>query len=95
MVDETKAVVRALPFHSTDEVATKFVPVTLTESPLLPAGALAGARPAIAGTGFVTEKLNAPEVPPPGAGVVTVTVRVPALATSAAVSCAVRLVAET
>jgi len=43
---------------------------------------------------LLTVKFKAPEVPPPGAGVVTVTFATPAVATSAALIDACRLVAE-
>jgi hypothetical protein len=42
-----------------------------------------GEREVIAGTGFPTEKFTAFDVPPPGAGFVTVTGYVPPVATSA------------
>src|SRR5205823_410936 len=47
------------------------------------------------GSGLLTVRLVALEVPPPGAGLKTVIAKVPAAATSAAVSCAVSCVALT
>ena len=43
-----------------------------------------GEREVIVGTGFPTEKFTAFDVPPPGAGFVTVTGNVPPVATSVA-----------
>jgi hypothetical protein len=48
-----------------------------------PTAAEAGEREVIAGMGFPTEKFTAFDVPPPGAGFVTVTGYVPPVATSA------------
>src|SRR5688572_13229387 len=84
----TNVVVRLAPFQRTTEDDTKPLPLTVRVRAGLPATALAGARLLRTGAGFagaVTAKLAAAEVPPPGAGVMTVTGTEPAAATSAAV----------
>jgi len=69
------------------------VPVTVSVKAALPAVTLAGLRLLMVGVGFTlaTVSERAPDVPPPGAGVNTVTLGVPAEAISlpgmAAVSC--------
>jgi hypothetical protein len=89
----TKVVVRGLPFQSTREAATKPLPVTVRVNAAAPAVAELGASVLKAGTGLAAAIVNgtALEVPPPGAGLTTVTEAVPAAATSAplmeAVSC--------
>jgi len=60
----------------------------------LPTGTVAGETEVIAGTGLFTEKLTAAEVPPPGAGLTTVTFATDPFAKSTAVTVAFRLVAE-
>jgi hypothetical protein len=50
---ETNAVARAEPFHRTEEEALKFVPVTVSVKPLLPAVVDDGERDVTAGRGFV------------------------------------------
>ena len=95
LVFDTKVVVRALPFHCTVEEARKFVPVTISVKPASPANAALGPKAATVGVGLLTAKSNAPEMPPPGAGVETVTIAVPAAAMSAAVTAACKLVLET
>jgi len=47
------------------------------------------------GIGLSIVKLSAPETPPPGAGVETVTIAIPPVAVSAAVTAACKLVVET
>lgn len=81
----TKVVVFAAPLNFTTEVETKFVPLTVSVNAAPPAVALVGESEVIVGTGLFTVKLVAAEVPPPGAGLVTVTGKVPAVAMSAAV----------
>jgi hypothetical protein len=76
------------------DVETKFEPVTLRVKPGVPASTALGASDAIAGTGLSIVKVRALDVPPPGAGVETVTEAMPAVAMSAAVIAAVRVVAE-
>ena len=83
----TNVVVRALPFHCTTEPATKLVPLTTRVNAAPPAFALVGDSEVTAGTGLggvLMLKVSPPEVPPPGAGDVTSTGAVPAVATSAA-----------
>ena len=85
--------VRFDPFHCTVEVLTKFVPFTVRVKPTPPAMALVGEVVVIVGTGLLIVKVaGVGEVPPPGAGLTTVTEDVPADAMSVAgivaVSCA-------
>ena len=68
----------------TTEVDTKPDPLTVSVKPAPPAVALAGDSEVSAGTGLVIAKAWAFEVPPPGAGFVTVTFTLPAAAISAA-----------
>jgi hypothetical protein len=68
---------------------TKFVPLMVRVKAAPPAVALVGENDVIVGTGLLTVKLLVIEVPPPGAGLVTVTPKVPAVAMSAAVIAAV------
>ena len=60
-----------------------------------PAAVEAGDNAVIAGEGLLIVKLAAVEVPPPGAGLTTVTAAVPAVVTSAAVIAALSCVALT
>jgi hypothetical protein len=77
----------------TTEAATKFVPLTVRVKPAPPAAALVGEIVVIAGTVLVvTEKFTTFEMPPPGAGLVTVTGTVRAEATPAAGMAAVNCV---
>jgi hypothetical protein len=87
-------VVSAVPFQLTVEDATKPVPLTVSVNALPPAVVLAGARLLMAGTGLllVIDSVNEAEVPPPGDGLVTETLALPALAISAAGTVAVRRV---
>jgi hypothetical protein len=95
LVFETNVVARALPFHCTVEEAMKFVPVTVNTKPASPAKAALGPSDTPVGVGLLIVKVSAPEVPPPGAGVKTVTIAVPLAVTSAAVIAACKLVLET
>jgi hypothetical protein len=79
---ETKVVARDEPFHRTDEEALKFVPVSVSVKPLLPAVVEVGAIDDRVGTGFCTVKVCAFDVPPPGAGLETVMEEVAATALS-------------
>ena len=90
-----KVVVRFDPFHRTTELAIKFDPLTVRVNPDPPAIALEGFRLVRAGTGFngFIVKVNALEVPPPGAGLNTVTDADPTAAMSAAVMEAVNWLA--
>ena len=71
----TKVVVRLLPFHCTTEAGTKLAPVTVSVKAGPPSWTLLGASDESEGTGLtaLTVKGRALEVPPPGAGVNTVT----------------------
>src|ERR1044071_4308902 len=83
----TKVVVRAAPFQFTTDPFTKPVPLTVRMNAALPAVALDGVRLPTVGIGLSPLMMNADpaEVPPPGAGLNTVTWVVPALAISVAV----------
>lgn len=88
----TKVVVRFEPFHCTVEVATKLLPLTVSTKAAPNAVALFGLRVETAGTGLlivVIVKVCALDVPPPGDGLTTVRLIVPADAISAAVMAAV------
>src|SRR6266404_29508 len=91
----TKVVVRAAPFHWTVAPFTKPLPVSVSVKPAPPTMALDGDSVVSAGAGLLIVKVCAAEVPPPGAGVTTVTDAVPVAATSAAGIAAVSLVALT
>ena len=71
----------------------KLVPATVSVKAAAPANTLFGVRVVTAGNGLVLAivKLTALEVPPPGAGLTTVTGLLPAVATSAAVICAFKV----
>jgi hypothetical protein len=86
----TKVVVRLLPFQRTTDVMAKFVPVAVSVNAAPPAVALVGEIELSVGTGFVAVivKVLAPDVPPPGAGLNTVTEALPVAATSLARICA-------
>src|SRR6266404_66681 len=88
-------VVRAAPFQRAVEPLTKPLPFTRSVSGPVPAVTPVGVSPVSPGTGLFTVNVRAPEVPPPGAGVTTVTCGVPAAATSAAAMAAVSWVALT
>jgi hypothetical protein len=94
LVLETKVVARALPFHTTVEDETKFVPVTVSVNAALPTNAEFGLKDAAVGMGLLIVNITAPELPPPGAGLTTVTIAVPAVAMSAGVIAACKLVLE-
>ena len=87
----TNVVVRLAPFHSTTELDTKFVPVTVNVTSVPPAVAEFGEMSVRVGTGLLMVKVAALEVPPPGVGLNAVTLTVlPAamsLAEIAAVNC--------
>jgi hypothetical protein len=90
----TNVVVFAAPLKFNTEEELKFVPVTVRVK-AAPFVALAGESEAAVGNGLFTVKGEFPDVPPPGAGFVTVTLNVPAVAISAAVMDAVTCVAFT
>ena len=54
-----------------------------------------GVNKVMAGGGTLVVKVRAPEMPPPGAALTTVTIAVPTVAMSAAVIAACKLVLET
>ena len=89
-----KVVARVVPFQRIKEPLMKFVPVTLRVNPEPPADAEFGLMFESVGAGLTTAfvvKVRPLDVPPPGAGVFTVTGAVPTAATSEpridAVSC--------
>ena len=81
----TNVVVFALPLNFTTDVETKFVPFTVKVNAAPPATMPVGLSDVIVGTGLLMVKVTPAEVPPPGAGFVTVTDGVPAAAISPAV----------
>jgi hypothetical protein len=89
----TNVVVRLLPPHSTTAPFTKLLPLTVSVKAPLPAITLVGDSDVAAGTGLPMVNVMALEVPPSGAGVITVTLAVPGVAMSAAVIPAVSEVA--
>src|SRR5439155_320716 len=91
----TKVVVRAAPSQRTVEPLTKLVPVTVSVRAALPADVLVGDSVESVGEGLLTLNVCAAEVPPPGAGVTTVTDAVAAVARSEAGMAAVSCVALT
>jgi hypothetical protein len=76
-------VVLGLPFHCTVDVVTKLVPFTVRVNAIPPARALDGFNPFNVGTGLLTVNVEPFDVPPPGAGLNTVTVALPPVAISA------------
>jgi len=72
----------------------KLVPVRLSVKPGSPEFFVVGLIAVIVGTGLLIVKVFAAEVPPPGVGLNTVTLAVPAEAMSLAGIAAVRDVAE-
>ena len=88
----TNVVVRLAPFHFTTLPCTKLVPFTVRVNCGPPAVALLGESEVAVGTGLLMVKFFECEVPPPGAGFITVTGTVPALAMSEAVIAAVTFV---
>ena len=84
-----KVVVSAAPFHLTTAPLTKLLPLTVSVKADPPTAAFVGEREVIVGTGLTTGKVEVPEVPPPGAGLVTVTLSDPVLVMSEAGTAAV------
>jgi len=91
----TKVVTRELPLRLTVAPDKKPVPLTVRVKPVPPTSVLAGERDVIAGGGLFTTKGEFADVPPPGAGFVTVTLNVPAVVMLGAVIAAVIFVALT
>ena len=87
-----KVVARAVPFHFTRDVLTKLAPVTVRGKDAAPAVAEAGDKAVTLGAGLSMVKVRAAvEVPPPGAGLSTLTDAVPAFAIAAVGIAAVSL----
>jgi hypothetical protein len=82
----TKVVGRGEPFQRTSDVIAKPVPITDRVKAGPPAGVDAGLRRVTVGLGFPTtiDNVTAFDVPPPGAGLKTVTLADPTAAISAA-----------
>ena len=81
----TNVVVRLPPFQRTTDELLKFVPVAVSVNAALPATTLVGEIELSVGAGLLIVNVEAPEVPPPGVGLNTVTDAVPAVAMSVAV----------
>ena len=92
---EMKVVVSGVPLKSIVDDALKFVPVTVSVKAGPPAVVDVGEIEVVVGTGLLIVNVCALEVPPPGAGFTTVIGTVPAVAISAAVITAVKVVLET
>lgn len=82
VVEFTNAVVRALPFQFAVAPETKFSPVTVTVVVASPMNASFGESDVTVGTRLRTTKLCPLDVPPPGVGLNTVIVEVPAVVRS-------------
>lgn len=95
LVAFTNVVVRAAPFHSTTDVLTKFVPVTVRVNAGPPGLANVGPSEPIDGTGLSVVNMTGEDVPPPGIALKTATESVPAAVISAAGTAAVICVALT
>jgi hypothetical protein len=91
----TNVVVRLPPFHCTTEVLMKLPPFTVNVNAGLPAITEFGTSEPSDGTGVVTVKVTAFDVPPPGVGLTTLTKSRFAVKISAAVIAAVNVVAFT
>jgi len=77
-------VARLEPFQFTTALPSKLVPLTVRVKLLPPAIVEVGAIDVVVGAPKMTVKVFSFEVPPPGAGLVTVTGYVPAVVTSLA-----------
>src|SRR5688572_25441666 len=90
-VEFTKVVARSLPFQRTTELDTKFVPLTVKVKADEPTTALSGLMLVVVGTRLLTVRVWPCARPPPGVGLKTVAVYVPAAVISeariAAVTC--------
>jgi hypothetical protein len=73
----TYTVARGAPFHWTTEVGSKFVPAKVKVKAAPPAVAVLGFIPEAVGVGLAIVNIWAVEVPPPGAGLKTVTLPAP------------------
>lgn len=94
-MDEAKVVVLEEPLILTTEAETKLVPLTVRIKPDPPTRVDVGEIDVVAGIGLLVVKTCEFEVPPPRAGLNTVTVEVPAEAISATVITAVNWLEET
>jgi hypothetical protein len=94
-VFEMKVVVRGLPFQSTTELASNFVPDIATVNAAPPATAELGVIKVMVGGGTLIMNVAGAEVPPPGIGLETVTAAVPGVTMSVDEIAACRLVLET
>jgi hypothetical protein len=81
---ETKVVALAVPERTMTLVGTKLDPLTVMVKAAPPVSTGVGVRDESVGTGLLTMKVTADDVPPPGAGVETVTLLEAPAATSAA-----------
>jgi hypothetical protein len=79
----TYVVVRGEPFQFMVDPETNFVPVTVRVKPAPPAVALEGVSLVSVGIALSIVNVWAPDVPPPGIGLSTVTEAVPAVLISA------------
>ena len=89
-VELMKVVTRLLPFQRTMEPFTNPVPKTVKSNAGPPTEVLEGVSPVTVGVGFVLVMLKTrlADVPPPGAGVRTLTLTLPEAETSAELICA-------
>lgn len=85
----TNVVVRLVPLNCRVAPFTKPVPLTVREKAAAPTVALEGDREERVGDALLMMKETAVEVPPPGAGLVTVTLTTPTVRMSGAVMAAV------
>jgi len=81
-VGEIRVVVNGLPFHWTAEFDANPVPLTVSTKPALPAGTEVGDSEDAVGRGLATVRVAPAELPPPGTGLITVSVCMPAVASS-------------
>jgi hypothetical protein len=94
-VELTNVVAFAVPLKFTIEPDMKFVPLTVSVKPAPPAVTPFGLSDVIVGAGLLIANGEFPDVPPPGAGLATVTLTAPAVRISPAVIAAVIWVALT
>lgn len=80
----TNVVLRSLPSQSTTAPLTNLLPFTVKVKSPFPAITLAGESELRTGTGLLIENDRLPDVPPPGAGVMTETAIEPVVARSSA-----------
>ena len=78
LVALTKVVVRLLPLNVKTEPLTKLLPLMVSVKVVPPTVAVVGERVLVTGTGLLTVKSIALEIPPPGDGLLTVTGNTPA-----------------